>query len=135
MPPDLVRDWPADVPEAGRQGRAPLGRFEAAGSFIPYYTRAEIEDGALAGRDLEVAWAADPVEFFFLQIPGSSRIRTADGEVVRIGSAGQDGREYVGLGRVRREGGLAGYWTGHSAGSMQGQTRSWSHTPERGRQM
>src|SRR3546814_12316973 len=120
MPPDLVRDWPADVPEAGRQGRAPLGRFEAAGSFIPYYTRAEIEDGALAGRGLEVAWASDPVEFFFLQIQGSGRIRTADGEVIRIGYAGQNGREYVGMGRVMGERGLIGVSPGQYAGSMQG---------------
>ncbi|MBA4164498.1 MAG: hypothetical protein C0510_07695 [Erythrobacter sp.] len=135
MPPDLVRDWPADVPEAGRQGRAPLGRFEAAGSFIPYYTRAEIEDGALAGRGLEVAWASDPVEFFFLQIQGSGRIRTADGEVIRIGYAGQNGREYVGLGRVMRDRGLIGDSPGQYAGSMQGIIQYLRDHPDEGREL
>ena len=40
---------------------------------MPYYDRAQIEDGALAGKGLEIAWAADPVEFFFLQVQGSGR--------------------------------------------------------------
>jgi membrane-bound lytic murein transglycosylase len=42
---------------------------------VPYYERGEIEDGKLLGKGLEIAWAADPVEFFFLQIQGSGRLR------------------------------------------------------------
>lgn len=135
IPPDLVRDWPADVPEAERQGRAPLGRFDAAGSFIPYYTRAEIEDGAIAGRGLEIAWASDPVEFFFLQIQGSGRIRTADGHVIRIGYAGQNGREYIGLGRVMRDRGLIGDSPGQYPGSMQGIMQYLRDHPDEGREL
>lgn len=135
MPPDLVRDWSADVPEAERQGRAPHGRFDAAGNFIPYYTRAEIEDGALAGRGLEIAWAADPVELFFLQIQGSGRIRTADGDVIRIGYAGQNGREYVGIGRVMRDRGLIGEGPGQYAGSMQGIMQYLRDHPGEGREL
>jgi len=70
MPDDLKRAWPANVPDAERTGRAPLGRTNAAGDHVLYYERAEIEDGALAGRGLEIAYAADPVELFFLQIQG-----------------------------------------------------------------
>src|SRR3546814_3114640 len=62
----------------------------------------------VCSSDLEIAWASDPVEFFFLQIQGSGRIRTADGHVIRIGYAGQNGREYIGLGRVMRDRGLIG---------------------------
>jgi membrane-bound lytic murein transglycosylase A len=62
--------------------------------------RAEIEDGALSGRGLEIGWAADPVELFFLQIQGSGRLKLPDGQVMRIGYADQNGREYVAIGRL-----------------------------------
>ncbi len=120
MPPDLVRAWPADTPQEQRSGRAPLGRYDERGNFVPYYDRAQIEDGALAGRGLEIAWAADPVELFFLQIQGSGRLRSPSGEVIRIGYAGQNGRDYVGIGGLMRERGLLGSGAGQYPSSMQG---------------
>ena len=98
-PPDLIRCTRAD----GGTGR---GRIDATGQCVLYFTRAEIEDGALAGRGLELAWAADPIELFFLQIQGSGRVRMADGSVMRIGYDNQNGREYVAIGRLLRERGI-----------------------------
>ena len=69
----------------------------------PYLTRAQIEDGGLAGRGLEIAWAADPVDLFFMQIQGSGRLNLPDGSVMRIGYAEQNGRAYVPIGRLLRE--------------------------------
>ena len=132
MPPELERGWPDDVPQSERKGRPPLGRKDASGNFIPYYERAEIEDGALAGRGLEIAWAADPVEFFFLQIQGSGLLRLPDGSLMRIGYAGQNGREYVGIGGVMRERGLLGDGPGQYAGSMQGIMQYIRENPEEG---
>lgn len=120
MPPDLVRAWPDDMPDSERTGRPPLGRYDQSGRFVPYYDRAEIEAGALANKGLEIAWAADPVEFFFLQIQGSGLLRLPDGTQMRIGYAGQNGREYVGIGSVMRERGLIGSGPGQYSGSMQG---------------
>lgn len=120
MPSDLVRGWPDDVPASERTGRPPLGRYDAQGRFVLYHDRAEIEAGALSGKAPVIAWAADPVEFFFLQIQGSGRLRTPEGEVIRIGYAGQNGREYVGIGGVMRERGLLGEGPGKYSGSMQG---------------
>jgi len=120
LPPDLVRGWPEDIPPDQRTGNPPLGRYAESGRFVPYYDRAEIEAGALAGRGLEIAWAADPVEFFFLQIQGSGRLIGPQGEVIRIGYAGQNGREYVGIGSLMRERGLLGDGPGQYAASMQG---------------
>ncbi|BBC74443.1 membrane-bound lytic murein transglycosylase A precursor [Altererythrobacter sp. B11] len=133
LPGDLVRAWPQSVPEAERTGNPPLGRFDESGNFIPYYTRAEIEDGALAGRGLEIAWVADPVEFFFLQVQGSGRLRTPEGEVIRIGYAGQNGRAYTGIGGVMRERGLIGDGPGQYAGSMQGIMQYIREHPAEGR--
>jgi len=131
-PPELERGWPDDIPLAERTGRAPLGRRDASGKFVPYYERAEIEAGALANRGLEIAWAADPIEFFFLQIQGSGRLRGPNGEVMRIGYAGQNGREYLGIGSVMRERGLIGGTTGYPT-SMQGIMAWLRANPEAGR--
>jgi len=99
LPSDLVRCTKAD----GSTGR---GRVDQSGSCVLYYTRGEIEDGALAGRGLEVAWAKDPVELFFLEIQGSGQIHFDDGTVMRVGYAGQNGREYVAIGRLLRDRGI-----------------------------
>jgi membrane-bound lytic murein transglycosylase A len=101
-PPELVE---VDAAAAAAAGTPRRGRLEN-GVIVPFFERSEIEDGALAGRGLEIGWAADPIEFFFLQIQGSGRLRLPDGGVMRIGYAGQNGREYVGIGRVMRERGL-----------------------------
>ena len=133
VPDDLIRDWPADTPPEQRTGRPPLGRYDAAGMFVPYFDRAEIEDGAMTGKGLEIAWAADPIEFFFLQIQGSGRLRSPEGEVVRIGYAGQNGRGYTGIGGLMRERGLLGEGPGQYPGSMQGIVRYLREHPVEGR--
>jgi peptidoglycan lytic transglycosylase A len=79
-------------------GYAIYGRV-ADGEFVPYYSRAEIEDGALAGRRLELLWVDDPIAKFFLQIQGSGQVRLDDGEVVRVGYASQNGQPYRAIGR------------------------------------
>jgi membrane-bound lytic murein transglycosylase A len=98
-PPDLVRCTRAD----GQTGR---GRIDETGQCVLYWTRAEIEDGALAGRGLELAYAADPVDMFFLEIQGSGRLLLPDGSVMRIGYDNQNGREYKAVGRILRERGI-----------------------------
>jgi len=133
MPSDLVRGWPDDVKPSERTGRPPLGRYDAQGRFVLYHDRAEIEDGALEGKAQVIAWAADPVEFFFLQIQGSGRLVTPEGEVIRIGYAGQNGREYTGIGGVMRERGLLGSGPGQYAGSMQGIMAYIRENPAEGR--
>lgn len=84
------------------KGKTVRGRVEKQ-ALIPYYDRGQIDDGALAGKGLEIAWAADPIEFFFLQIQGSGRLKLPDGQIMRIGYASQNGREYIGIGRVLRD--------------------------------
>ena len=98
-PTDLIRCTKAD----GTTGR---GRYDATNQCVLYFTRAEIEDGALANKGLELAWAADPVELFFLQIQGSGRVRMPDGAIMRIGYATQNGHPYTAIGRLLRERGI-----------------------------
>ncbi len=119
LPADLVRARPGDAPP-NPNGTMPLGRYDESGKFVPYYDRGQIYDGALAGKGLEIAWAADRTEMFFLQIQGSGRLRAPDGSVIRIGYAGQNGHPYTGIGGVMRQRGLLGTAPGQYAGSMQG---------------
>jgi membrane-bound lytic murein transglycosylase A len=99
-----VYSKPADLLDADpATGERRRGRIDETGAYVLYHDRAAIEEGALAGRGLEIAWVADPVDLFFLQIQGSGRLRLPDGGVMRIGYAGQNGREYVAIGRLLRE--------------------------------
>ncbi|KQN76194.1 murein transglycosylase A [Sphingomonas sp. Leaf62] len=110
------------------KGKRVRGRVDGA-KLIPYYDRTAIEEGALAGRGLEIAWAADPVEMFFLQVQGSGRLRLPDGGVMRIGYAGQNGRDYTGIGKLMRDRGLIG----PGQASMQGLMAWLRANPEQGR--
>ncbi len=105
-PPELVEVDLGQFAES-LKGKRIRGRV-AGTALVPYFERAEIEDGALAGRGLELAWVADPYELFFLHIQGSGRIRMADGSIMRIGYDGQNGRDYVGIGKLLRDRGLLG---------------------------
>ncbi|WP_244534656.1 MltA domain-containing protein [Hyphomicrobium sp. CS1GBMeth3] len=66
----------------------------------PYATRAEIENGALAGQGLELIWLADAVDTFFLHVQGSGRVRFPDGSTIRITYDGKNGHPYTSIGRV-----------------------------------
>ncbi len=96
-PPDLI-DVPLGNFVASLRGRTVRGRVEGT-RLVPYAARADI-DAVLAGRGLELAWAADPYEAFFLEIQGSGRLRLPDGRIMRIGYDGQNGRDYLAIGRL-----------------------------------
>jgi membrane-bound lytic murein transglycosylase A len=98
-------------------------------SFIPYADRAAIEDGALAGRGLEIAWVASAVDFFVLQVQGSGRLRAPDGTIMRIGYESQNGHDYTGIGKVMRERGLLA----PGKATMQGIVEYINANPEQGR--
>jgi membrane-bound lytic murein transglycosylase A len=72
----------------------------------PYFSRTEIDGGALDGRGLEIIWVDDPVMLFFLHIQGSGRIKLMNGKELPIGYADQNGHGYVALGKVMRDEGL-----------------------------
>ncbi len=100
-PPELI-EIDLGAFSDGLTGRKVRGRI-AGGSFVPFFDRAGIDDGALAGRGLELAWAADPHEAFFLEIQGSGRLRLPDGAVMRVGYDGQNGRDYTAIGKLLRD--------------------------------
>jgi len=91
-PPDLARD-----PVTGVYGRQGSG---------PYYTRAEIDAGALAGRGLELCYLRKPFEAYIVTIQGSGKLRLADGSYFSIGYHGDNGHDYTSVGQALVDQGL-----------------------------
>lgn len=103
--PDDIVDVDLGLFSDSLKGRKIRGRVRD-NRLIPYADRAEIAGGGLAGRGLELAYAADAIDFFFLQVQGSGRLKLPDGGVMRIGYDGQNGRDYTAIGKIMRGRGL-----------------------------
>jgi membrane-bound lytic murein transglycosylase A len=124
VPADLVRCTRPD----GTMGR---GRTDPTGACVPYYSRAEIEDGVLANRRLEIAWAADPVDLFFVEIQGSGRVVLPDGTSIRVGYAEQNGLPYTAIGKLLRDRGIL-----PPGGANMQAIRDWIRAnPDQGREL
>ncbi len=93
-PADLI---PARPPSEGNTGTASRRDGDR---LVRYWDRVAIEDGALAGRGLEICWLKDPVDLFFMQIQGSARVRLPDGQVMRLNYDGHNGWPYLPVGRL-----------------------------------
>ena len=98
-PADLI-DLVDPVQRATVNDRLGAMRRLADGSLVPYFTRGEIEDGALGDRKLELVYLADPVVAFFMHIQGSAKINLPDGKSIRIGFDGKNGYPYTSIARV-----------------------------------
>lgn len=80
------------------KGRRIAGRV-INGSLKPYESREDIVNGNWPHTDKVLVWVDDPVDAFFVQIQGSGVVQLADGGVMRIGYAGQNGHPYYAIGR------------------------------------
>jgi membrane-bound lytic murein transglycosylase A len=99
--------------------------------FVPYYTREDIEAGALEGQDLELLYLDDPVELFFMQVQGSGLVRLSDGSTTRLSYAGKNGYPYSSIGKLLVERGELAL----DAASMDN-LKAWLRAdPERGRRL
>jgi len=101
-PADLV-----NVVDDTRRGTLKPGALthvrKTASGTEPYFTRAQIDGGALKGKGLELLYFADPVEVFFMQIQGSGRVKLTDGTTVRVHYDGKNGHPYSSIGRYLTE--------------------------------
>jgi membrane-bound lytic murein transglycosylase A len=97
-PPDLVMVDLSRFRPAWR-GERIAGRV-TEGNLVPYESRVEIERGALDHYNLAFLWAENPVDLFFLQVPGSGRVRLPDGSLVHVAYDGQNGHPYVSIGKL-----------------------------------
>nr|WP_307707262.1 MltA domain-containing protein [Rhodopseudomonas sp. B29] len=99
----FVRGYKQDdpLPNGGAVYRK-IGRRK----LVPYYDRAQIEDGAIAGRGLEICWLASQTDLLFAQIQGSARVKLAGGGVIRLNYDAHNGFPYTPVGRILIERGL-----------------------------
>jgi membrane-bound lytic murein transglycosylase A len=67
--------------------------------FEAYATRAEIEAGALQGRDLELLYLDDAIDAFIMHVQGSGRIEFEDGTATRLTFDGKNGHLYTSIAR------------------------------------
>jgi membrane-bound lytic murein transglycosylase A len=97
-PADLV-----DINDGNRpHGMDPylaFGRKTSAG-IVEYFDRPAIEQGALSGQGLEIAWLEDPVDVFFIHVQGAARLVMPDGSTRRVTYAAKTGQRFTGAGRV-----------------------------------
>lgn len=116
--PDDMIDVDLGLFSDSLKGRKIRGRVRDT-RLVPYADRAEIVAGGLSGRGLELAYAADAVDFFFLQVQGSGRLKLPDGGIMRIGYDGQNGRDYTAIGKVMRARGLLAPGEANMAGIVR----------------
>jgi membrane-bound lytic murein transglycosylase A len=100
----FVKGYKQDSPDLPNKGQVfrKIGRRK----LVPYYDRGEIEDGAIAGRGLEICWLKDQTDLLFAQIQGSARIRMEDGSTIRINYDAHNGYPYTAVGRILIERGI-----------------------------
>ena len=94
----FVRGFKQDAPSLPNKGQVfrKIGRRK----LVPYYDRAEIEDGAIAGRGLEICWLKSQTDLLFAQIQGSARVRLEEGSTIRINYDAYNGYPYTAVGRI-----------------------------------
>ena len=90
---------------ADLEGERLVGRV-ADGRLVPYFSRAEIDRGALAGQNLELLWVDDPADAFFLHVQGSGQVLLPDGRRIRVGFAGSNGLNFYAIGRAMIDEGI-----------------------------
>jgi len=61
--------------------------------------RTKIEDGAIAGKDLEICYVKNPVDAFFAQIQGSTRVKLDTGKLLRLNYVASNGMPYTPVGK------------------------------------
>lgn len=96
-PADLV-----DVDDKNRpEGMDPYLAFarQTADGLVEYHDRPMIDSGVLAGQGLEMAWFADKVDLFFVQVQGSARLLMTDGSKRRVGYTAKTGQRFTAIGR------------------------------------
>ncbi|HMM37886.1 MAG TPA: MltA domain-containing protein [Desulfovibrio sp.] len=86
--PGMLPAWPGAAPEGPARGAS------------------DSAAGTLAGRGLEIAWARDPLDVFFMQVEGSGILRLPDGRHKTAQYAASNGRRFRSLGDILAERGL-----------------------------
>lgn len=97
-PDDLIDLDDQNRPE-GMDPYFAFGRLHD-GSIEEYPDRRAIDEGFLAGRGLEIAYARSKVDVFFAHVQGAARLLYPDGSSCRITYAAKTGHRFSAIGRL-----------------------------------
>ncbi|MBP2237847.1 membrane-bound lytic murein transglycosylase A [Sinorhizobium kostiense] len=97
-PDDLV-DLDDDARPEGMDPYFAFGRLRD-GTIEEYPDRRAIDQGFLAGRGLEIAYARSKVDVFFAHVQGAARLIYPDGSRRRITYAAKTGHRFSAIGRL-----------------------------------
>lgn len=91
---------PEDLQYGRVRGRRRFYRVER-GRVHAYYERSDVDmRKVLDGKGLEIAWAKDPVDVFYMQVEGCGRLRLPDGSTRNVLYGAKNGYGFRGLGRI-----------------------------------
>ena len=83
----------------GEDGQKKIGRYNSENIFVPFWSRAEIENNnMLLGNEL--VYLRDPFDAFLLHVQGSGRIQLPDHSIRSVRFAGSNGLEYNSIGKL-----------------------------------
>ncbi len=68
--------------------------------LVPYYTRKQINHGAISDQAPVIVWVNSYIDRLFLEIQGSGVVALANGEQLFLGYAGENGAAYTPIARV-----------------------------------
>src|SRR5262245_56907431 len=69
------------------------------GKVFAELDRTKIEDGALAVKNLEICYVKSPIDAFFAQIQGSTRVKLDSGQLLRLNYIASNGMPYTPVGK------------------------------------
>jgi membrane-bound lytic murein transglycosylase A len=75
-------------------------------SQTPYFSRHEIEAGALKGHGLELCYLSSWEEAYFIHIQGNGRVLLPDGKALRLSFAAKNGLSYKSIGKLLLDRGI-----------------------------
>jgi len=99
-PDDLVDVVPPNERAAANAAGKLASMRQTKDGLTPYFTRAEIDAGALKGRGLELLYLDNAVDAYLMHVQGSGSIKLAGGRVMRIGYNGKNGYPFTSAGSV-----------------------------------
>lgn len=81
------------------KNRRIVGRVDK-NRLVPYFTREQINNGALKGKSRVLAWINNAVDRVFLEIQGSGVVELDNGETISVGYDAQNGMPYTAIAAV-----------------------------------
>ena len=90
--------------------RYPIYRAPSDSSLLNLKRR-DIENGALEGKNLEIAYAKSAAQLYFLQIQGSGVLKLPDGKKLQIGFTAKNSGQYTSIGSQMLSEGLIQHGT------------------------